>query len=174
METFLYLLGLLLLGVGCLVGLVTLLFGLPGTFVILVTAAVYAWATGFEAVSLSTVGWLLALAVVAEVLEFVAAAAASAPGARPSRRVQVSAIVGSIIGGILGAPILFGIGALFGALAGAFAGAAIAVGSEGGSISEATAHGFAALRGRFLGFLLKTSIAVVMVILVAFAVVSPS
>ncbi len=170
MDTFIYVVGLVLLGLGCLVGLVVLLFGLPGTFIILLTATIYAWATGFAALSLSVIGWLFALAVIAEVLEL-GAAAGSAPGVRPSRRVQVSAIVGSIVGGILGAPILFGIGALPGALAGAFAGAALAVRSEGGTISDATAHGFAALRGRLLGFVLKASIAVVMVILVAVAVV---
>lgn len=171
METFLYLLGLLLLALGCIVGLVTLVFGLPGTFIIVVTAAVYAWATGFAAVSLSTLAWLVGLAVVAEVLEFFAAASGRAPGTKPSRRVQISAIAGSIVGGILGAPILLGLGALFGALAGAFAGAALAVSSEGGTIADARAHGFAALRGRLLGFVLKASIAVAMVILIAVAVI---
>jgi hypothetical protein len=170
METLLYLFGLFLLGLGCLAGLAALLFSLPGTFVILVTALIYAWATGFVVLTLSILGWLLVLALVAEALEFVAAAS-GAPGARPSRRVQLSAIAGSIIGGILAAPILFGVGALFGALAGAFAGAAVAVGSEGGSLSDATAHGFAALRGRLLGFVLKASIAVVMVILIAVSVI---
>lgn len=170
MEMLLYLLGLFALGLGCVVGLAALVVGLPGTFIILVTALIYSWATGFAALTLSILAWLLALALVAEALEFVAAAS-GAPGARPSRRVQASAIVGSIIGGILAAPILFGIGALFGALAGAFAGAALAVSAEGGSFSDATTHGFAALRGRLLGFVLKASIAVGMVILIGVAVV---
>ena len=171
MATFVYIVGLLLLSLGCLVGLAALPFGLPGTVIILVTALIYGWATGFVALSLSTVGWLVGLAVVADALEFGAAAMSSAPGAPPSSRVQISAIVGSIVGGILGAPILFGIGALFGALAGAFAGAALAARSEGGSMSDATAHGLAAMRGRLLGFVLKTSIAVVMVIMIAVAVI---
>jgi hypothetical protein len=166
METFVYLLGLFLLGLGCLVGLASLLFGLPGTFAIVVVAAIYGWATGFTTVPLSLIAWLLGLSLVGEALEFFAAAAGSS-GARPSTRVAVSAIVGSIIGGIFGAPFFFGIGALFGALAGAFVGAALAVGSQGGTLAYAFTSGFAALRGRLLGFVLKTSIAVVMVILIA-------
>lgn len=171
METVLHLVALLLLGLGCFAGLVALLLGLPGTFIILAAAGIYAVATGFATISLSVLAWLLALALLAEALEFVAAAASGVPGAAPSRRVQVSAIAGSILGGILGAPILFGLGALFGALAGAFAGAALAVAWEGGSVSDAARHGFAALRGRLLGFVVKASIAVVMLILIAVSVI---
>jgi hypothetical protein len=169
MDTLLYLFGLLLLGLGCLLGLAALLFSLPGTFIILITAVIYAWATGFVGLTWTLLGGLLALALVGEAIEFLAAAGSGAEGSRPSRRVQISAIAGSIVGGILAAPILFGLGALFGALAGAFVGAALAVSSEGGSFSDATSHGFAALRGRLLGFVLKASLAVVMVILIAVA-----
>jgi hypothetical protein len=169
MDTLVYLLGLFLLGLGCLVGLVSLMFGLPGTFVIVGVALIYGWATGFAAISSSAIGWLIGLALLGEIVEFLAAAAGSSR-ARPSMRVAMSAIAGSIIGGIIGAPLLFGIGALFGALAGAFFGAAIAVGSEGGTMAHALTSGFAALRGRLLGFVLKTSIAAVMVILIAVSI----
>ena len=82
----------------------------------------------------------------------------------------LGAIVGGIFGGIVGAPVLFGLGALPGALVGAFGGAALAVASEGGARGEAFKAGLAAMRGRFFGFILKTSIAVVMVILIGIAV----
>jgi uncharacterized protein YqgC (DUF456 family) len=168
METLLWLLGLLLLFLVCLAALFSLLFGLPGTFIILLAAFVYAWATGFATIAWSTLGWLLGLTILGEGIELVAAAGGS--GQRPSRRVAIAAICGAVIGGLVGTPILFGIGSLLGALLGAFTGAAIASVSEGGSIDSSLRAGFAALRGRLLGFVLKASLAAVMVVLVAAAV----
>lgn len=166
MATLLHVLGVLLLFVGCVAALAALVIGLPGTFIIVGIALLYAWATDFASVQWATIGWLMLLAVVGEVIELVASGAAAA-GARPSRRVTVGALVGALIGGIVGTPLLFGIGSLLGALAGAFAGAALAVRSEGGSLDESVATGFAALKGRLLGFVVKVSLAVVMVIVLA-------
>jgi len=171
METLVHVLGLALLFVFCLVGIASLVFGLPGTFLILAAALVYAWATDFVAVGWSTIGWLTGIAVLGEGIEFLAssAGAAASPGAAPSRRVLIAALVGSFVGGLLGAPLLFGVGALLGALAGAFAGAAVAVTSEGGSASSAWSTGLGALRGRLLGFICKAALAVVMVVVLTFA-----
>ena len=164
MDTFLYIAGLALLLAVCLGGLLALVLGLPGTFIILGAAFVYAWLGGFAGVTWATLGWLLLLAVIGEGLEFFAAAAGAARE-RPSLRVTVGAIVGGLIGGLIGTPILFGVGSLLGALAGAFVGAALAVASEGGDARSALSTGFAALRGRFLGFVLKTAVAMVMIVL---------
>lgn len=169
MGTALWILGLAALFTACLLGLISLLFGVPGTFLIVGAALVYAWATGFTAVQWSTIGWLLLLAVIAEAIEFASAALTAAPGARPSRRVTVAALAGGIVGGILGVPFLLGVGALLGALAGAFTGAALAVGSQGGSTRDALVTGLAAMRGRLLGFVLKSAVAAVMVVIVAVA-----
>jgi hypothetical protein len=163
-DTVLYILGLLLLFGVSLAALASLLFGLPGTFLLVGAAAIYGWASGFAGVTWSTVGWLLLLAAIAEAVEFVAGAAA-AGGTRPSRRVTAAALVGGIAGGLVGTPFLFGVGSLLGALAGAFTGAALAVASEGGSIADAFTTGLAAMRGRLLGFVLKSAIAVLMVVI---------
>lgn len=169
MDTLVHVLGLAALLVGCILGLVSLLFGLPGTFVILLVAFVYAWATAFGAIHWSTLGWLLALALLGEGLELLAGSA-RAGGVKPSWRVVLSTLGGSIAGGIVGTPFLFGIGALIGALIGAFIGAAVAVASEGAGFDTVVSTGFAAMQGRLLGFVLKSSIAVVMVVLVGVAV----
>lgn len=171
MDILVHILGCGILFVVCLVALISLLFGLPGTFLIVAAALVYAWASGFATVSWSTIGWLTLLAAIGEGIEFAAGAAAAA-GTRPTRRVTVAALGGSFIGGIIGTPILFGIGSLLGALAGAFIGAALAVASEGGSPRAALTTGFAALRGRLLGFILKAALAVVMVVVLTVAVLS--
>jgi len=162
MGLILHVLSLLILAAVCLVGSASLLFGLPGTFVILAAGLVYAWATGFAALGWSTLGWLTALAVGGEVIELLSAGAA---GSRPSRRVTIGALAGGIVGGLVGTPLLFGIGSLLGALAGAFTGAAFAVMSEGGSVDNALATGLAALRGRLFGFVAKAGIAVAMTLI---------
>ena len=169
MDALLHVLGIALLFTVCLVALVSLLFGVPGTFIIVGAALVYAWATGFVAVHGSTLGWLVLLALVGEGIEFAAASVATA-GTQPSRRAAVAALVGGIAGGIIGTPFLFGVGSLLGALAGAFGGAALAVLSEGHGPVTAWTTGLAALRGRLLGFVCKSAIAVVMLVLLAAAV----
>jgi hypothetical protein len=169
METALYLLGLFLLFAFCLVALLSLVFGLPGTFLIVGAALVYAWATGFAAVQWSTIGWLVGLAILGEGIEFLAGSVGAA-GTRPSRRVTISVILGGFIGGIVGTPFLFGVGSLIGALLGAFAGASLAVASEGGTADHILRTGLAAMGGRLIGFILKASIAVVMVVVLVAAV----
>jgi outer membrane lipoprotein SlyB len=172
MEGALHLLGLVALFATCLVGIASLVIGLPGTFVIVGAALVYAWATDFTALGWTTIAWLTGLALLAEGIEFVASSAGAAAGAgqRPSRRVLVGALAGSFLGGLLGAPLLFGVGALLGALAGAFAGAAFAVATEGGGPGQAFTTGFAAFRGRLLGFVIKSAIAVIMVVVLFLAI----
>ncbi|RMF24342.1 MAG: DUF456 family protein, partial [Deltaproteobacteria bacterium] len=113
-DATLHVLGLVVLVLFCLAALASLVLGLPGTFLIVLAAAVYGWAGGFATVGLSTIGWLLALALVAEAVEFIAGAAGHG-GQRPSRRVAVAAIAGAMVGGIAAAPILFGLGSLPGA-----------------------------------------------------------
>ena len=157
-----------MLALGCMVGLLSLIFGLPGTFIIFATALLYAWATDFAVMGWTTPAWLFAMAVVAEIVEFVAAGVgAGGPGGQPSRRVTIITIVGAIVGGIVGTPFLFGIGSLIGALLGAFAGAALAVSWSGGAWRDAMRIGGAAMRGRFIGFVLKSAIAVTMILFIA-------
>jgi hypothetical protein len=162
--------GLILLVTGCLAALFSLVIGVPGTFIIVAIALLYAWATGFVTVQWSTIAWLTLLAVAGEVIEFAASGAAAA-GTRPSRRVTIGALAGALVGGILGMPLLFGVGALLGALAGAFVGAALAVRSEGGSLDESIATGFAALKGRLLGFVVKMALGAAMVIILVAAAI---
>jgi len=169
MDLVTHILGILLLGLVCLGALASLIFGLPGTFVIVGAAMVYAWATGFAAVHWSTIAWLALLAILGEGIEFLAGAA-GATRERPSRRVTIWTLLAGFIGGIIGTPFMFGIGSLVGALVGAFVGASLAVASEGGSTGSALATGWAALRGRLLGFILKTAMAVLMLVVLATAI----
>lgn len=130
MDTVWHILGLILLLATCAGGILVLVLGLPGTFVILGAALIYAWATGFQTVGWSTLGWLLGLALLGEALEF-AAGMLGAARQRPSRKVVLLVFAGGLVGGVLGAPLLFGLGALIGALLGAFAGGVLGALWEG-------------------------------------------
>jgi hypothetical protein len=170
MATVAHILGLFVLVALATLALACLVIGLPGTFFLFAIALAYAWITGFEMVTWGTLAWLLALAVVGEVLEL-ASAAAGTGGERPSRRVAVSALLGGVVGGLVGTPFLLGVGSLLGALAGAFTGAALAASSEGKETPSALRSGMTALRGRLLGFVVKASIGVVMLIVLVAAAI---
>lgn len=170
LDTALHIAGIALLLLGCLAALATLVIGLPGTFIVVGLALLYGWATGFVGVGWTTIAWLIGLATTAELLELLSATLA-AGAESPSRRVQIMAIVGGIVGGIAGTPLLFGLGSLLGALTGAFAGAALATSWEGHGAEAAMRSGFAAFRGRLLGFIVKSAIGVVMVVLLIGAAV---
>ena len=162
---------LLLLFAVCIAALFSLVFGLPGTFIIVAAAFVYAWVTDFVIIQWPTPLWLLALAIGAEIVEFfITTAAASSAADKPSRRITLGTIGGAIIGGIVGTPFLFGIGSLLGAMAGAFFGAALAATSGGRTWRESLRIGFAALQGRLLGFVLKSAIAVTMIVIIVASV----
>lgn len=156
--------GLLLLIVFCLAAAATLVFGLPGTVLLVVVAAVYGWATGFAELSVRVLLWLIALAAAAEGFELLSATIAVG-GEKPSRRVSLSALAAAFVGGIVGTPFLFGVGSLIGALLGAFIGATLASRSEGRAATTAVQAGMAAMTGRLVGFIVKAAIAVAMIVL---------
>ena len=110
----------------------TNLFNLPGNWAMLGLTALFAWLVPHESsrgVSWNSVWILLALAIVGEIIEFVAGAAGAAKRGASRRSIWLSlvgALAGSIGGAIVGLPIaLVGapIAALLGGAAGAFAGA---------------------------------------------------
>lgn len=171
MGTILSIAGVALLFLVCLLGLASLILGLPGTFVISIAAFVYAWATDFAVIEWTIPAWLLAMALAGEAAEmFATSAAATTANSEPSRRVTLATLAGALVGGIVGTPFLFGIGSLLGAMAGAFAGAALAVSSHGGTLRDSLRTGFAALRGRLFGFVIKCAIAVTMILVLAVAI----
>jgi hypothetical protein len=158
-----HLIGVLLLAVTCVLGLASMLLGIPGTFIIFAAGMLYGLLTNFATVTYARLAWLLGMAVFAEGLELLSSGWGYR-GVRPTRRTTGWAVMGSFIGGIVGTPILFGVGSLLGALGGAFAGAALAVASEGGEAGAALRSGLAALRGRLAGLAVKLAIGVAMVI----------
>jgi uncharacterized protein YqgC (DUF456 family) len=153
-----------LLTVALLAGLVAVPFGFPGTFIILAAAFLYALGTGFSVITWTTLGVLLAAALLAEGAEALAGLA----GARKygsGRLGIVASIVGGIAGAVLGAPLFFGLGAVPGAMVGAFAGAVLAEFARGRSSREALRAGWGTFLGRLAGTVVKGALAVAMTVI---------
>lgn len=152
-------LGVLLLFIVLIVGWLITLFGLPGNWLMILAFVTYAFlapAGHAEGGVWYYVGGAVVLAVIGELLEFVASAAGLAKGGskRGAVLAMIGAIIGSLVGVAIGVPVpvvgpIIGI-LLFsslGAMAGAFAGEIW----KGRGISEGMAVGKAAFLGRLLG-----------------------
>lgn len=150
-----------LLSLFLILGLLLIPLGLPGTFLILAAAFLYAWATGFATITWATLALLLAAALVAEGVE----ALAGVVGAKrygSGNWAVIASIFGGIVGAVLGAPVLFGLGSIPGALAGAFAGAVLAEKVVGRPSGEAVRAGWGTFLGRLAGTAVKGAVGVAM------------
>lgn len=171
-------LGLLML---CTLAWALNLLSLPGNWIVVALVGLYAWLgpeAGRVAVAWPVVAVLGAIAVVGEVVEFVAAAF-GAQRAGASRRSTMYAIVGSIGGALVG--MVFGslipipiVGQLVGALmcgaGGATVGAMYGEWTGGKTWDESWPIGRAAFWGRLLGTLGKMAGGLVMLVIIAIAV----
>lgn len=156
------------------------LVGLPGNWLIVAAAALYAWLLPGD--SRAAVGWpvvatVAGLAVLGEVLELVAGAA-GVKRAGGSRWAAALALAGSLAGGITGVvvgvpvPVVGPIvAAVLFAAGGAFAGAVVGEQWAGGSEAGSYEVGRAAFWGRIWGTLAKTLVGAVMVAVVIAAIV---
>ena len=149
----------------------TNLFSLPGNWILLGMAALFAWLaseTGDHGISWTTVGIMAGLAVLGEVIEFFAGAAGAAKQGASRRSIVFSLIggmAGSIGGAIVGFPVpVIGpvIAALLGGAGGAFAGAYLGEKSIERPHSESMAVARGAFAGRLWGTVGKFAVGAVM------------
>lgn len=168
---------LLIAAVG--MGWVLTLLSMPGNWLMVAAAAAYAWLgpqSGVLQIHWKVVLALVVLAVIGEILEFIAGVV-GARRAGGSRRSAYYSLFGSLIGAVGGAtvgipvPVLgSAVGAVVGGAVGAFAGAAYAEYSLGLSNEQSMKVGKAAFWGRLLGTGAKTLIGTVMAVVVVVAV----
>lgn len=161
MFTFIFgtLFYLLMLG-----SLALIIFGLPGTWLIIVLNGFYALLSGGDAFTWEFFIWLLGLAVFGEIAEFFL----GHYGAKRfggSNKGSFAGIIGAIVGSIFGAPFFFGVGALFGALFGAFVACTLVELMSGLEFSKAAHAGFGTALGRFGGFVVKIGVGVTMLVM---------
>jgi uncharacterized protein len=167
MMVYIYAVGLTLVSLLCWVGI---LFGLPGTWLmVLVPVLLKWWQPDQFMVSWTVLGVAVGLAVLGEGLECVLGAA----GARRtggSTRGAVLALVGSIVGGIMGIalPVPL-VGPLLGACLGAFVGALLGNLWTGRTLFQSFAAGQGAAIGQFWGTVLKLAIGAIIAVMLAIA-----
>ncbi len=152
-----------------LVGVFSIIFGFPGTFLILGDVVVYALATGFEKIGCKIIIALVCISLLAEATDFFTGVV----GARrygSSKSGVVLSIIGGIVGAILMIPILMGLGAIIGAFLGGFAGAFLGEYLEQRKFKPAIRAGYGAFIGRLAGVFLKGSLAIVMVVITMSAI----
>jgi uncharacterized protein YqgC (DUF456 family) len=173
-----YYLWALLLVVGCAVAWLLNLVTLPGNWLIVVGAALFAWLLPVQqgrGIAWSMVIVLAVLAVLGEVIEFAAGAAGAAKQGASRRAVALSmvgGIVGSIAGLAAGVPIPIPVVgplvmALLGGAGGAFAGAYLGEAWKGRDETARTAAGRGAFVGRIWGTVGKFAVGAVMLAIVA-------
>lgn len=168
MELFLIFIPKTILLLLVLVGIVLVLFGLPGTWIIVGGAFLYSIFFSFSSVSSDfwVVFILIVLALLGEIFEFLV----SIVGGK-MLQVSTGALLSSIIGGILGAMIgvpVFLIGSFLGLLLGAFLGAFVyellVTRKFGTALNAATGVFFS----RVVAIFVKTSIAIGMGVYIGF------
>ena len=136
---------------------VLLLVGLPGAWLMIVTAGVAEWLTPeFEMFDTSTLIIAVCLAALGEILELVASSQ-GAKRAGASRKGAIGALVGGLLGALLGTfmiPIPV-VGSLMGGALGAFGGSALAEREGGKETRDALKVGRGAALGHLTGMAAK-------------------
>jgi uncharacterized protein YqgC (DUF456 family) len=165
-----------LLVVVCCAAWLTSLVTLPGNWLILGFATLFAWLMPVDerhGVAWTTVAVLLGLAIVGEVIEFGAGAAGAAKHGASKRGVALSmvgAVAGSILGLMIGLPIPF-VGsfvmALVGGAVGAFGGAYLGESWKGRPEEQRVAVGRGAFAGRIWGTVGKLAVGAIMLAILA-------
>jgi uncharacterized protein YqgC (DUF456 family) len=161
-------------------GIVMTTVGLPGNWVIVLAAALYAVVVDGDsrlALSWYGVGTVVLLAIVGELAELLAGALGVAR-AGGSRRAMALGLIGSVLGGIggmiIGLPIpLIGslIAGVLGACLGAFAGAVLGERWRGRDLDQSLPVAQAAFWGRMLGTVSKLTVSLMMALVLLVALV---
>ena len=156
--------GLTLFILVLLFGAFSVLFGLPGTVIILIDTAVYAAVTGFERIGFKILVTLLILSILAELADF-AVGMGGAVKFGASRKAFLASVTGGVIGAVLMTPVLLGLGAIVGGLLGGFAGILIVELLRRNYLKPALRAAWGATLGRAAGICVKCIFALIMVVI---------
>lgn len=154
-----------------LAGLILIPLGLPGLWLMVLGVLGYGWLTEFRTVGVASIGIVVALAALGEVIE-------AWLGFRMARRYGGSsragwgALLGGIIGAVVGVPVPL-VGSVIGAFVGSFAGAAVFEYTRAGTVDGATRAGWGAVVGRAAAAAVKVGLGVVIGVVGLFAALRP-
>lgn len=137
-------------------------FNLPGNFIILGLSLLFAWYEGFERLDIRLLIVLAAIALLAELVDFLIGVIGAKRYKSSNRAIFVSIIFG-LIGGILLSPLFLGLGALIGAFAGAYIGALLVELLDGKNLSESLNSAWGVFLGRLGGVFSKVAMGLIMI-----------
>lgn len=143
-------------------GFFSILFGIPGTIIILLASIVFSVLTGFEKIGFKIILVLAGISLLAELLEFYLGIRGAARfGA--SKGSIIASLIGAVAGAVLMTPFLLGLGTLVGAYLGGFAGTFIVEIAHRKEMKPALRASYGAVAGRIAGILAKGCCALVMI-----------
>ena len=158
----------LLFALALLASLLIIPLGLPGTWLMIVSAIALNLLSGVDRVGTVTLIGVGVLALVGELLEF------SVTGRYTrkyggSRRAGWGAIIGGIVGAIMGVPVPI-VGSMLGAFVGAFVGALVFEYTRKGADGRSATHvATGALLGRVAAAAMKVGVGLIMAVWLLFA-----
>lgn len=155
--------GLTLFILVLLLGAFSILFGFPGTVIILVDAFIYGAVTGFEKIGVKILLALLLLSVLAEVADF-AVGMAGAAKYGVSRKGFWAFTLGGFIGALLMTPLFLGLGLMIGTFLGGFIAMLIVELLALNKIKPTLRASYGATLARAAGIFVKGAFALVMII----------
>lgn len=163
-------------GFFCLLGVLLTAVRLPGTWLLLVTAVVYGWWTGWERVGTATVLILAGVALVGEAVE-IFASVVTARRAGATKQAAWGALIGGFVGMLFLSflvPIPL-VGSMVGAVVGCFGGAMLTELAMRKNLARGAKGGVFAALGFAIGTATKVAIAMAMaVVLLTQAVCAPA
>lgn len=163
--------GLTVLILVLFLGLFSILFGFPGTIVILLAGVVYSLLTGFDRIGLKILLLLAGISLSAELLEFYLGVRGAARFGASKKSIGAS-LIGAAAGAVLMTPFLFGLGTLIGAFLGGFLGTFIVEIMRRKELKPAMRASYGAVAGRIAGIFVKGCFAFAMIVIILSAVYS--
>src|SRR5216117_4082955 len=135
-----------LLGLCSVAGLALVALGLPGLWLICAVVLGFGLLTGFHSIGFVTIGVMVALALLGELLElWLGFGLARRYGGSP--RAGWGALLGGLVGAVVGVPVPV-VGSVIGAFVGSFAGAVVFEYSKTAAGGASLRAGWGALLGR--------------------------
>ena len=152
-------------------GIFSVVYGLPGTFIILIDVVIYAWVTDFEKIGFKTIVILVLISLFAEAMDFLLGMiGAKKYGA--SRKGIIASVIGGIAGAILMTPLLLGLGAVIGAFLGGAVGTFLVEYLEDRKLKAAFRMGYGVMLGKIASVFLKGFLAILMSVISLMAIYS--
>jgi len=154
------------------IGLYSILFGFPGTLLIVLDVVVFSWITGFNTIGFTIIVVLFFISLIAETIDFLLGTASGVRRMGLSMKGFFISIIGSIIGAALLTPVLFGLGTIAGIFLGGFTGLLISGYMDDRAVKPSFRSGVKALLQQYVGTFVKGLLAIAMMILSLSAIYS--